>query len=229
MVNENGNGNENGRTKGKGNKDKNKKTLQLILLLIGFIGAFITTIIWWSRIHPWFSHGKSNGKSVYQGLLACWILSLIGAAFTAFLLISNLCLENICNDILSKFYVIMIVLALEFGLSIGVIISGLYLSTYALKNPKYGDEPNDNRCLKYISGGFTGASLWAIQNNKINDYVKWSTDLAKNSQNDDGTYNGYLCVNVGAPTLTFVIVLFIALVFSIIEVWKMPLPSKYDQ
>ena len=86
-------------------KDKSKITIELILLLIGFIGVFIPTVIWWSRIHPWFGHGKKNGKSVYQCLFACWILALIGAAVTTFLLISNLgFLINISRTLTSAKY-----------------------------------------------------------------------------------------------------------------------------
>lgn len=211
--------------KEEGRKDKNKITIELVLLLIGFIGVFIPTVIWWSRIYPWFGHGEKNGKSVYQCLYACWILALFGSAVTAFLLISNLCIENVCQTILNKFHILMVLFAIEFILAIGVIISGLYEVTFALINPKYGDNPNDNRCLKYITGGFTGASKWAIEKNKMEDFIKWSNKLAKHSQNDDGTYNGYLCRDVGASTLTFVIVLFIALVVSAVLSWKMPVPG----
>lgn len=206
-------------------KDKNRITIELILLLIGYVGIFITTVIWWSRLYPWFGHGKKDGKSVYQSLYACWILALIGGCFTGFLLISNVCIEKICLPMVNKFHILMVIFALESCLSLGVIISGLYEVTFALKNPKFGDNLNDNRCLKYIANGFTGASLWAIQNHKIEDYVKWSNDLAKHSQNENGVYNGYLCVNVGASTLTFVIVHFIALVVAMVISWKMQVPG----
>lgn len=201
-------------------KDKqNRNTITIVLFLVGYIGVFIPTIIWWSRIHPWFSHGEKDGKAVYQCLFACWILSLAGIALSAFLLISNLFLELVCSRIVDRFYLLVIIFILESAFSIGSIISGSYAVSYALKNPKSNEDSN-NKCLKYISYGISGASTWAYKNNKIKDFGDWFTKLGKKVLKDNGSYNGYICRDVGASTLTFVIVLCIAFVFLIGQLCK---------
>ena len=133
-------------------------------LLAGFIGDFITTITWWSRIQPWFAHGNGTGKTVYQCVLACWILSLIGAILTAFFLLSTLCIKSICSSITGNKVVLAVCFILVGGISVGSIISGGYGSSFALKNP--GDEDDEGKCGKYVWEGYLGVNakrtIWVI-------------------------------------------------------------------
>lgn len=76
---------------------KNRNTIQITILLIGFLGCFICTIIWWIRIRPWFSHGEKDGKAVYQSVFTCWILAIIGTVVAAFVLISNFRIHMLKN------------------------------------------------------------------------------------------------------------------------------------
>lgn len=55
-----------------------------------------------------------------------------------------------------------------------------------------------------------------IKEGKIKDYTKWLNDLREDISSKDGGYNGYLCRDVGAPTLTFVIVQCAAIVLWIV-------------
>lgn len=175
-------------------------------LLAGFVGDFIVTITWWSRIQPWFGHGEGTGKTVYQCVFACWILSLIGMILTAFFLLSTLCIKSICSSITGNKIAMIICFILVGGVSVGSIISGGYGSSFALKNPKLSADKEDYKCSKYIAEGFSGASAWALKNGKMRDYTKWLNDLREDISKKDGGYNGYLCRDVGASTLTFVIV-----------------------
>lgn len=179
-------------------------------LLAGFIGDFITTITWWSRIQPWFAHGNGTGKTVYQCVLACWILSLIGAILTAFFLLSTLCIKSICSSITGNKVVLAVCFILVGGISVGSIISGGYGSSFALKNP--GDEDNeDQKCFKYLSSGAAGASKWARKHpDKFDDFIKWSNE--KHSE-------GYFCRDVGAPTMTFVLVQCCAIILWIVIIF----------
>lgn len=189
-------------------------------LLAGFIGDFITTITWWSRIQPWFSHGEKTGKTVYQCILACWILSLIGAILTAFFLLATLCIKSVCGSITGNKVVLAICFILVGGISIGSIVSGGYGSSFALKNPditKNKDE-EDFKCSKYIMEGGAGALAWAAKQGlkKLDEYRKWAQDLMKDVLNKDDEYTGYLCRDVGAPTMTFVLVQCCALILWIV-------------
>lgn len=197
-----------------------KKIIVLVAmaaLLAGFIGDFITTITWWSRIQPWFSHGNDTGKTVYQCILACWILSLIGAILTAFFLLSTLCIKSICSSITGNKIVLAVCFILVGGISVGSIISGGYGSSFALKNPDEKDN-DEQKCSKYIGDGYFSALAWATAHGKINDFRKWSTDLIKHASKGD-SYNGYLCRDVGAPTMTFVLVQCCAIILWIVIIF----------
>ena len=196
-----------------------KKIIVLVamsVLLAGFIGDFIITITWWSRIQPWFGHGEGTGKTVYQCILACWILSLIGAILTAFFLISTLCLKSVCGGITGNKIALIICIVLVGGISVGSIISGGYGSSFAIKNPKLSTDEEDYKCSKYIAEGFAGASAWALKEGKFKDYTKWLNNLKEDISKKDGGYNGYLCRDVGASTLTFVIVQCAAIILWIV-------------
>lgn len=183
-------------------------------LLAGFVGDFITTITWWSRIQPWFSHGNGDGKTVYQCILACWILSLIGLIATAFFLIATLCLSSLCGSITGNKVALAICFILVGGISVGSIVSGAYGGSFALKNP--GSDDDEGKCLKYLGEGYAGAWAWAFRNGKMNDFKKWWDDLLKDIGKKDGGYSGYLCRDVGAPTLTFALVQCCAIVLWLV-------------
>ena len=68
-----------------------KKLLALLSIIFlggGFIADFITTLFWWSKIHPWYGYNKGKSKMLEDSSLSCWVISLIGLlAMTTFIVI----------------------------------------------------------------------------------------------------------------------------------------------
>lgn len=197
----------------------------MVLLLVGLIGDFIASLIWWNRIQPWFSHAKDEGKTVYQCTLACWVLSLIGVVAVIVFLIFYLFVDSICESITSNNVVLIICIVIVGGISVGSIISGAYGGSFALKNPD--DDLNfedimkvKNKCVKYFFTASYGINEWIMKHmDKYNDYLKWSSDLAKHMVTKDGNYKWeYLCINVGIPTFFFALVQCVAIVLFIVAI-----------
>lgn len=201
-----------------------KKTFTLIamiVLLVGLIGDFVTTIVWWSRIQPWFSHGKGDGLTVYQCLVACWVLSLIGLIAVAIFLIFTLFVGSICDSITGNSAVLIVCIVLVGAVSIGSIVSGAYGGSYALKNPSIDDEDEDNKCSKYLSSGIEGIREWLYDGHldKVADWTKFFTDLQNKIFKDDGSVDyGILCMDVGVTTLVFALVQCVAIILFIVDI-----------
>lgn len=196
------------------------KNLLLIFVFstffIGFCGDFITTIIWWNRIHPWFSHGIDEAKTVYQCLNSCWILSFLGAILIIFLFVIFLFLKNIYECIINKKIILFVFIFIIDCISIGSIVSGVYGSTFAIRNPsEKGNE--EQKCAKYKWKGYLGATIWVYNHKeKYEEYWNFFNKLFNNHS------EGYLCRDVGVSTLVFsliqccAIVLFIILIIMIL-------------
>lgn len=207
-----------------------KKTftiIAMIVLLIGLIGDFISTIIWWNRIQPWFSHGEKDGKSVYQSLLACWVISLIGVILVIVFLVFTLFVGSICDSITGNTVILVVCIAIVGALSIGSIVSGAYGGSYGLKNPgekDFDDEDegrtSKNKCSKYIYYGQLGILEYVLRHpDKEKDFEKWNEDLSKHIVNDNGEVDyGYLCADVGLPTFIFAMVQCVAIILFIVDI-----------
>lgn len=192
-------------------KKKVKKLLTLFTIfffLVGFVGDFITTIIWWNRIHPWFSYGIDEGKTVYKCTFSCWILSLIGIILILFLLITFLFFKSLFNFIVETKITLFIFIFVVECVSIGSITFGIFGSKYALRNPsEKGNE--DQKCAKYKYKGYLGASIWVSHHQeKFGEYWTFFDKLFKNHS------EGYLCRDVGVSTLTFALVQCFAIILS---------------
>lgn len=203
-----------------GNKEVSKANhiifiIGVVFNFVGLLGELIISIIWWTRIHPWFSHGEKDGKKVYQCLLACFIFSLVGTAIALFLFISYVIIKRIWNWLESRYKFLFFIYVIYFLAMLGSVITSSITCEYGLKNPKINDDADKNKCLKYIFRGINGASNWALKNGKVVEFTKWINDLNKHAQNDDHQYNGYLCYNVGVPTLTFDIIICVGIVIWI--------------
>ena len=200
-----------------------KKTftiIAMIVLLIGLIGDFISTIIWWNRIQPWFSHGEKDGKSVYQSLLACWVISLIGVILVIVFLVFTLFVGSICDSITGNTVILVVCIAIVGALSIGSIVSGAYGGSYGLKNPgekDFDDEDEGrtikNKCSKYIYYGQLGILEYVLR------HPDKEKDLSKHIFNDNGEVDyGYLCADVGLPTFIFAMVQCVAIILFIVDI-----------
>ena len=170
------------------------------LSLLPVFIEFLITVIWWSRIHPWFSHGYKPGKTVYQLLEACWISSICQfASFLPFLLFDMLLYRKnrIIYNECKKIFIITIIV-INFVFSLISIISGITASSYAL---------NNNKCLKYVVNGYQGAFNWTanksleMQNNLHN----WHEKMLKKAFDKNGHITNYICKEVAIPTLIFAI------------------------
>ena len=191
--------------------------IALAALLAGFIGDFITTITWWSRIQPWFGHGYEDGKKVYQCIFACWILSLVGAILTAFFLLATLCIKSVCGSITGNKIALALCFIIVGLISVGSIISGGLGSSYALTNPKISTDEEDYKCSKYLIQGVSGATAWVLKHpDKRKDYFNWLNKYNEHVKDKDNNYKGYLCRDVGAPTMTFVLVQCAAIVLWLV-------------
>ena len=203
-----------------------KKTftiISMIVLLVGFIGDFVTGIVWWTRIQSWFSHGNNDGKTVYQCILACWILSLIGLIALIVFIIFTFFVSSICDSITGNSILLIICIAVVGAISVGSIITGSYGGSFGLKNPGYNeDDEENNKCSKYVNDGVEGAQNWLFSHpDKEDDYTKWFNNLLKhlgeNEDNDDLSFS-YLCINVGIPTFFFALVQCVAIILFIVDI-----------
>ena len=61
--------------------------ISLILIGAGLFADFITNVVWFSRIDPWFMHGSGSCPGTYQSTAVCWIFSLVGLILIALLII----------------------------------------------------------------------------------------------------------------------------------------------
>ena len=127
---------------------------------------------------------------------------------------------SVCESITGNKIALFICFILVGGISVGSIISGGYGSSFALKNPKFSfdQDENDFKCSKYFIEGSAGALAWATKQGlkKLNEYRKWAQDLAEDVYNKEGDYTGYLCRDVGAPTMTFVLVQCCAIILWVV-------------
>ena len=209
-----------------------KKTITVIAMIVigvGLLGDFVASIVWWSRIQPWFSHGLKSGKTVYQCILACWVLSLVGLIAIIIFIIFTFFVSSICDSITGNTLILTICIVIVGAVSVGSIVSGAYGSSFAVKNPfdyakkcyEDGDyeNPDDdcieeylkNKCVIYVSEGADGASQWAEKNGKEDDLRKWKEKYIY-------TKNKQLCGDVGIPTLVFALVQAIGIIIFIVAI-----------
>lgn len=167
-----------------------RKTLtivSMIVIAVGLLGEFIVAIFWWSKLYPWFSHALSDGKTVYQCLTACWVLSLLGLIAIVIFIIFTFFVPSICDNITGNTMILAICIAVVGALSIGSLVSGAYGSSFAVKSPKICDDVGEdeytrcyeelyiNKCYKYIQSAVYGIELWLGNGHmdKEDDYNKW--------------------------------------------------------
>lgn len=197
-----------------------RKTLTLIsmiVILVGLIGSLVISLVWWTRINPWFSHGLNTSYTVYQLTLACWILAIIGIIFVVVLIILSLIATSDSQGRVILQFILSLFAAL---VSIGTLICGIYASSFALKS---GNEEHNTKCAKYLAEGVIGARNWAISEGieKLKDFLEWNRNIKKHlfeQGNDSLAYTDYLCEAVGVTSLVFGIVLICGVLLYIITV-----------
>lgn len=130
-----------------------------------FIGEFITTYVWWSRIHPWYAYGYNSASIVYIALEVNWISSLIVLILFLlyFFIYAFLKIFITGAFVRRKFNVykklnLIFLISLVIPLYLTASISGIIASSYALKKEKVNGE--SIKCLRYILNGYQGTKDW---------------------------------------------------------------------
>lgn len=183
-----------------------KRTLKIILIAsfsIGLLGEFITTLIWWTNIKPWYSHGKDNLKNMYTAIYITWVSSLI--IFIIFMLDVSFMSKNENIDKIMNF---------TYAASIIPLISGAMCFSYANESLAMywdNDKAYEIKCYNGLLESLKYIEAWADLKGKHDKYEKWSEKIGKkimkmNSKGELDHFTGYLCKTFGIPTLVFIIV-----------------------
>lgn len=106
--------------------------VSLVILGVGLIGQLITTAVWWSRIHPWFSYGRGIYRIVYNNVCACWILSLIAFILLAFYAAIDIFAKDLFEKLTGSLGGTIGVITAIGLFSLAGLIPGAYASSYAL-------------------------------------------------------------------------------------------------
>ncbi|KAK8871780.1 hypothetical protein M9Y10_007521 [Tritrichomonas musculus] len=187
--------------------------------VLSIIVVFITSVVWWSRIHPYFSYGYKTGKTVYISLETSWISTLILFAYSLFYLLFCFIIKKHfnrsftlkkrafygkCNEILNNVSTWICI-----ALILIIFVSAIVASCYALKNEKKNGV--SIKCLDYIYSGYHGAKDWVANQSlkKQNDFKKWESKLLDKAYGKDGKATNYYCLTVGLPIMIFSILPFV--------------------
>ena len=183
----------------------------LLPTLLSLIALFIVTVVWWSRIHPWFAHGYKSGKIVYISLEVSWINSLIIIIYSVIFMIFLHIFRKIRRNSRKKIYKmhriydisILISLIIYLFLYFISIVSAIVPSIYSFKYSKI--EGKSVKCLKYIMQGYQGAKNWVTNQSfkKQNDLQNWYSKMMNKAYTKNGKVTNYYCIDVGIPTFIF--------------------------
>lgn len=206
-----------------------KKLLALISLILigaGLFADFITNVVWFSRIDPWFMHGLGSCPGTYQSTAVCWFFSLVGLILIALLIIFYFFMKPLFEKITGRAGYTVITIATISCVVIISIISAIVASSYGLKetysqdDSYYDDEVAVNKkCYEAmdIENSYEAMYYWALARNKLKSFDKWGQKfmekiIIEKREYIDGEYiyttkfTNYLCAEVGAPSLVFAIV-----------------------
>ena len=194
----------------------------LCLLYLSFIPLlcnFIISLVWWSKIHPWFTHGYKRGKNVYFSLYICWVSTLCVLVFLLIFTLLLFCVDKKKNIIIfrkSKKYYCKIkrkcysIASLTFvALYLIQIISAIIASSYALTKKRI--DGRSYKCMKYMIDGFDGAIKWVDnQSLKVQDsFQKWYSNMIHSAFKKNGEISNYYCLQKIVPCLIFAIISFL--------------------
>lgn len=189
-----------------------KTTLKLILiivLIVGLVGEFITTLIWWTKIKPWYLHGKGTVKTLYHSVYATWVISLI----VIILLVLDLALLN-KNESVDK------IVNGIYAVSIIPFITSAMCYTYSNQGlSKYVDDiAVDIKCYDDLLDSLEYIEAWAELHGKKSDFNKWykkteSKIIKYKSNGEIDHFTSYLCKTFGIPTLVFMCLVGVSMLF----------------
>ncbi|KAK8847270.1 hypothetical protein M9Y10_019856 [Tritrichomonas musculus] len=205
-----------------GSEKKMIVLVSLIMIGAGILADFIVTIVWWSRLHPWFSHAAKSGKTVYSALIAAWVFCLISIIVLALLAVFKFFVQSIYEKIGENRLISIIVIAVVSVLSVVIFICTIIPAGFALKNQNiYEDGEKYNfKCYEYVSEGSIGIYEYFIskygydyyETPEYNDFIRWSEKLDSHVMTKNDEWSNYLCAEVGAPALVFSLILLIGVI-----------------
>lgn len=202
--------------------------VSLIILGVGLIGQLITTAVWWSRIHPWFSYGRGIYRIVYNNVIACWILSLIAFILLAFYAAIDIFAKDLFEKLTGSLGGTIGVITAIGLFSLAGLIPGAYASSYALDRyhykksdgKEYAVKMKEHLCTGYFLSGVLelgekieeGRIVLSLE--KLKKFVEWQEKIAKHAIDKNIPYllTSYMCETVGAPTIVFTMLTGLAII-----------------
>ena len=122
---------------------ESKKILAIVavaLIAAGLFADFITTVVWFSRINPYFAHGSGKTSQTYGGVVACFVFSAIALLAVIVLVALGLWAKSLFEKISDNNLLSLICVTVIGALCIGNIIAGLVAAAPAVKTKKIKEE-----------------------------------------------------------------------------------------
>ena len=177
---------------------KNFILISLVILGIGLLADFITNVVWFSRIDPWYRYGSSSMKATYNSTCVCWFFSMIGLIAVAILLMSFFFIKNLFSKISEGTSTSILTIVVITVLSLISLISAFVSASYGLKefyskeyfsrinddDDDYGnyniEVPMNYKCYSYNEEeDYEQIAAYAFYKNKMNSYYKWQEKIGK--------------------------------------------------
>lgn len=190
-------------------KQRTITIIALVMLGVGLIGQFVTSLIWWQRIHPWFSYGRGIYRIVYNNVASCWVLSLIAIAVLAVYVALDLFAKKVFNTLTGSLSGTLTCISLVGIFSAAGIITGAYAASFALDRYNFKDDGSLVFAqFQHLCNGYYDSTAMTLPSALKNTeerakYNVWKEKLDKKAKSSRGLNNSYLCETVGAPTLVF--------------------------
>lgn len=202
--------------------------VSLIVLAVGLIGSFITTIVWWTRIDPWFGKGRGIYRIVYNNVTACWILTLIALVVLAVLVALDLFAKDTFEKLTGSIGGTIGCITVIGVFSLSGLITGAYASSYALDRYhfKMADiEVVEEKLGEHLCDGYFTVRFIELMEEKFmkdEKFMKYYAKIATKAY-DTKFWNplqgsmtpilkSYMCETVGVPTLIFTMIIGISII-----------------
>lgn len=211
-----------------GSEKKMIVKISLIMICAGILADFIVSIVWWTRLHPWYSHAIRTGKTVYSSLIASWVFCLVAIIVLALIAIFKFFVQSIYEKIGENRLISIIVIAVVAVLSVVIFICTIIPAGFALKKAKiweYGESYN-LKCYEYIADAAEGIDRYFeskygdyedyYEEKEYEDFQKWERKLNSHVFTEDDNVTDYLCAAVGAPALVFSLILLVGIILFLV-------------
>ena len=213
-----------------GSEKKTIVIISVILIAAGVLADFIVDIVWWTRIHPWFSYGLKTAKTTYGSLTAAWVFCLVVIIILALMAIFKFFVQSIYEKIGENRLISIVVIGIVSVLSVVIAICSIIPSGYALKQEK--EDGANMKCFRYLAEGMGWVEEHFYKNygkysyefndeedipKEVLDYLEWEKKFFGHALNEeDEEITDYYCAAVGAPALVFALILLVGVVLFLV-------------